>query len=302
MTEVKSPTGNVSVELMVETHTRSDESLVHEYQDSVTLVPLSVWNKKTSSYPVKIQQPHIDVRTPAASQVAKMSANMFFSRVAKLIKTNPPPNPELFDSFKKIGVDKDFNMSHLEPIITEGLRLGTLDGENKIPAYSQTKEYEKKINGWRFVLNDKNLDPLSKAAVAYEMLDLPLAQDAIFMTAFEDKQKLPLNGKLRYTLTFPPNKLPPVEGFWSITLYNIRNNLYLNPFNRYRLRSSDKWQLNLDGSLTIYLQHDSPGKEKESNWIPTPLENFYLIMRLYAPQGKIEDWDVPSIESSRSSP
>ena len=114
----------------------------------------------------------------------------------------------------------------------------------------------------------------------------------------------PLNAaENRYTLTFAKGKLPPVKAFWSLTMYDGKTQLLVdNPLNRYLLNSPmmDRYALNDDGSLTLYIQHDSPGAAKESNWLPAPDGPFYLVMRLYGPEqaalaGK---WQQPPLVKS----
>jgi hypothetical protein len=93
--------------------------------------------------------------------------------------------------------------------------------------------------------------------------------------------------KHNYTLTFPAGKLPPVNAFWSVTMYDGKSQLLIkNPLNRYLINSPmlSGMTKNADGSLTLYIQKDSPGKAKESNWLPAPDDTVYLVMRLYWPK------------------
>jgi hypothetical protein len=93
--------------------------------------------------------------------------------------------------------------------------------------------------------------------------------------------------KNNYTLTFPKDGLPPVNAFWSVTMYDGKSQLLIeNPINRYLINSPmlPAMKKNADGSLTIYIQKDSPGKDKEANWLPAPNDTVYLVMRLYWPK------------------
>ncbi len=98
----------------------------------------------------------------------------------------------------------------------------------------------------------------------------------------------PLDGsKHNYTLTFPAGQLPPVNAFWSVTTYDGKTQLLIeNPLNRYLINSPmlPGMKKNEDGSLTLYIQKDSPGKEMEANWLPAPNDKIYLVMRLYWPK------------------
>ena len=94
-------------------------------------------------------------------------------------------------------------------------------------------------------------------------------------------------GKHNYTITFPKGQLPPVDAFWSVTMYDGKSQLLIeNPINRYLINSPmlSAMKKNKDGSLTLYIQKESPGKTKEANWLPAPNDTVYLVMRLYWPK------------------
>jgi hypothetical protein len=114
------------------------------------------------------------------------------------------------------------------------------------------------------------------------------AVEATYPFTKEDATGQPLDGsKHNYTLTFPADQLPPVNAFWSVTMYDGKSQLLIkNPINRYLINSPmlPNMKKNKDGSLTIYIQKNSPGKAKESNWLPAPNDLIYLVMRLYWPK------------------
>ena len=143
-------------------------------------------------------------------------------------------------------------------------------------------------NGWRRsppTIGDFGTDYLTRARTARNGLTANTPREAIYIGGFAGSDGKPLSGSNRYAVTF--KVLPPfVEpGFWSLTLYDSANNYTVpNPINRYALGSDDKTlKLNADGSLTIYLQKDSPGPAKEANWLPAPSGHYYLLLRAYAP-------------------
>ncbi len=113
-----------------------------------------------------------------------------------------------------------------------------------------------------------------------------------------DAEGKPLTGANRYVIHFPKGQFPPVGAFWSVTVSNSKQALVDNPINRYALGDRDKLKFDADGSLTLYVQHDSPGKDKESNWLPAPRDEFNLVMRLYWPKKEVLDgtWKVPAVE------
>ena len=111
------------------------------------------------------------------------------------------------------------------------------------------------------------------------------------------------DGANRYTIRFAPDSMPPAKQFWSITMYNLPARLLVaNPINRYLLNTPmrSKWVKDADGGLTFYIQHESPGKDKEPNWLPAPKGPFYMVMRLYLPSQGGPGRHVESAEADQS--
>ena len=105
----------------------------------------------------------------------------------------------------------------------------------------------------------------------------------------------------RYTLRFAPGELPPVNAFWSVTMYNLPQSLLVaNPLNRYLLNSTmlPQFARDADGGVTFYLQHESPGKDKEANWLPAPKGPFWIVLRLYWPKEEATSgkWTAPPLK------
>jgi hypothetical protein len=151
----------------------------------------------------------------------------------------------------------------------------------------------KKITGWGVGAAAGNRaffdgDYLLRAAGAKAGIYGADADEAIYPYTREDGSGQPLDGSAnRYMLTFAPAQLPPVNAFWSVTMYDGKTQLLIeNPINRYLVNSPmlPGMRKNADGSLTIYIQKDSRGKDKESNWLPTPNGRMFLVMRLYLPK------------------
>ena len=109
-------------------------------------------------------------------------------------------------------------------------------------------------------------------------------QDAIYPTSEGPEIVAKYNGANKYVLHFDKGQMPPVDGFWSLTMYNAQYFFVDNPLNRYTLSQRNKFKTNADGSTDLYIQADSPGKDKESNWLPAPKDNFVLMLRLYWPK------------------
>ena len=124
-----------------------------------------------------------------------------------------------------------------------------------------------------------------------------LAKDAVYPTAFVDGEGKPLTGQSRYVIHFDKGQMPPANAFWSITMYNAESFFVENPINRYNIAAWMPLKYNEDGSLDLYLQKDSPGKDKEANWLPAPEGKFSVTMRIYWPKESVLDgtWQPPAV-------
>jgi hypothetical protein len=127
------------------------------------------------------------------------------------------------------------------------------------------------------------------------------AEEALYPVTFTDVNGSTLTGANNYTIHFNPGQTPPVKGFWSVTMYNSTSYLVPNPINRYEIGGyTQGLKNNTDGSLDIYLQNQSPGKEKESNWLPSPQGStpFNMILRMYVPDEQVLNgtWPYPSVQ------
>ncbi len=188
----------------------------------------------------------------------------------------------------------DFEKLPLEDKVAVG--IGIKDGFEKIKQKRET--IGKEVNGWRVssAFGDRafyNGDYLLRAAAALAGIFGNDAAEALYPMAQSDNHGDELDGsKHRYTLTFPAGQYPPVNAFWSVTMYDGKTQLLIeNPINRYLINSPmlPSMKKNRDGSLTIYVQRDSPGKDKEANWLPAPNGPIYLVMRLYWPKQEALD-------------
>ena len=135
---------------------------------------------------------------------------------------------------------------------------------------------------------------LKRATIARFEIGMNLPEDAIY----PDTAGTPLDGSYKYVMHFEKGALPPVEELWSVTLYDQEGFTVPTPTNRYTLGDRSNLKPNADGSLDIYLQSESPGADKESNWLPTPAQPFSLHARLYSPRKAAIDgtWAMPPVE------
>ena len=301
---IRSPTSMVWLIGRTQTNGRDDYEAVHAIQEQYTLTPLSAWGKAyTPPDYVPVTAP-IDVRTPPVEQVARMNATRFFRRLNDLMKDNPTALADAgaMKLFAAVGVapGKLFDLKRLDPAVAEGLERSVAAGREKI-ADEAKKPHGRTVNGWQVLPGNTakfGTDYNWRAVIARTGLGANPPQDAVCPHARVDAQGQPLTGANRYVIRFPNGQLPPVNAFWSITMYNAKQAFVQNPIDRFAIGDRDTLQFNDDGSLALYIQHDSPGEDKESNWLPAPKDSFNVFMRLYWPKKQILDgtWKVPPVE------
>jgi len=199
--------------------------------------------------------------------------------------------PETTRARLGIGAGKKLDFKALSPEQKAAVAQGMKDGEAKVEQYLASGQ--KNINGWGVgsLFGDRAFykgDWLKRAAAAKGGIYGNDAAEAMYpMTKTLAAGEVLDGSKHNYTITFPAGQLPPVNSFWSVTMYDGKSQLLIkNPINRYLLNSPMLTQMkkNPDGSLTLYIQKDSPGKAKEANWLPAPNDTIYLVMRLYWPK------------------
>ena len=141
------------------------------------------------------------------------------------------------------------------------------------------------VNGWVFTTKTGlyGTDYLQRALVTAIGLGANLPQDAIYPVSEADADGKPYDGAQKYVLHFDKGQMPPAKAFWSLTMYDAQMFFVANPLNRYTLSSRNKFKTNQDGSVDLYIQNESPGKDKEANWLPAPKDKFVLMLRLYWP-------------------
>ncbi len=260
---------------------------VIKIQNAYKMQPLSAFLKQpTPSAAPTINFPKIN------KELAKTG---FFDYLAFQLQFAPAGSEEkvIREKLARLGVEagKPFDFKALSPehkaAVVEGMKAGEA---NVTQAVSNAG---KNINGWRVTdpAGDRaffNGDWLKRAVAAQAGIYGNNSAEATYPITRVDVDGEPLDGsKHSYTLTFPAGELPPVNAFWSVTMYDGKSQLLIkNPINRYLINSPmvPKMKENADGSLTLYIQKDSPGKDKESNWLPAPTDLIYLVMRLYWPK------------------
>jgi hypothetical protein len=285
------------------TGTPEDYAAVHKLQDEITIVPLSSYGKPYTPPGGRVD-PTVDMKTPVRKQVNSLDSTAYFNLLASLMKDNPPAavDAPMLAKMARLGIvpGKTFDPGKLDPAVAATLKDVPKLGFEKIMAHFKTAgTFE---NGW--VLTTKTgiygTDYLQRALITAIGLGANRPQDAIFPTSEKDASGPPYDGSKKYVMHFGAGQTPPVDGFWSLTMYNDQYFFVDNPLNRYTLSSRFNFKRNADGSLDLYLQDENPGSEKESNWLPAPQGRFILMLRLYWPKEHTPSiingtWKIPPV-------
>jgi hypothetical protein len=266
---------------------------VHALQDQLKLTPLNNWGKPYSPPETVPIDPTVDLTATPFDQVRLMTGVTFFQRLAAALKDNPPyaADEKMVKKLKALGIEpgKDFDPSKVSPAVAQGMNKAATKVFNMLG----TAQYEMKgVNGWLIPMNlgRYGTDYETRAFIAYMGLGALSSDDCVYPTAFVDSEGRLLDGGSKYVIHFEKDKLPPSHsGVWSISPY--RENFYVhNPIERYGILSSMPLKYNADGSLDIFIQGESPGADKESNWLPSPPSlPFNLTMRVYQSKKEIMD-------------
>lgn len=287
VTRYDSPTGMVWILGRIYcTGTPEDYAAVHALQDRFTLVPLSSYGKPYTPPPGRID-PAVDMKTAVREQVNALDATQYFTLLASLLTANPPAAADapMVETLAKLGIvaGKPFDPAALGPDAAKALEgLPKRAFGEIMAAFKSTGTH---INGWEFITKTGIYGTayLDRALITAIGLGANRPQDAVYPTSELDSDGKPYDGASRYVIHFERGQLPPAKAFWSITMYDASYFFVENPLHRYTLSSRDHFRANPDGSVDLYVQHESPGPDKEANWLPAPADRFVLMLRLYWP-------------------
>lgn len=304
--KIEAPTPYVWIIGRTQTNGPKDYAAVHEVQDGYRLSPLSRFGKPQKPAPFK-PDPTVDMKTPPMEQVDNMPATRFFAYAAELLKTNPPHVTDWSQiaRLKRIGFEpgKSFDAEKAGPAIKGALDKARVDALTLMNAKKPT--LAQVVNGWQMNTTSMGVYGiyyLKRAIVAQVGLGANQPEDAVYPFNLADSEGKPLSGANKYVLHFAKNELPPVDAFWSVTMYDGQGFQIANPINRFAIGDRDPLKYGADGSLDVYIQSENPGPDKESNWLPAPASGAANVtMRLYAPKPEALDgrWAPPPIKRVR---
>lgn len=280
-----------------------DIEKVKAVQAGYKVVPLSTFLGTAAPAPA----PKIDFSAPLTPGQQKTSLEFF--RVMNFVLEFCPPNPgetEMLARFEKLGISagKPFDANALTPELRKAVEDGMADAwqafaKRKAESIDTGKESSADSFGTR---EHVGADLMKRMSAAVLGIYGNSKEEAMYPAYFTDSAGQPLDAsKHRYTLHFAKDQLPPVNAFWSLTMYELPSSLLsANPLNRYLINSPmlPSLKRDADGGITMHVQHESPGRSRESNWLPAPKGPFFSVLRLYWPKQEALDgaWKAPALE------
>jgi hypothetical protein len=300
---IDSPTPYVWLLGRIQTNGVKDYSYIHKIQNGLKATPLSYYvNGKKFVAPFK-KDSSVDDTTPPLKQIKNMSAKEYFTYAMGLMELHPPhiTDSVITARMREIGLDyKNFDYDKLPENIKTSLAKAVKASHPTMLKY--VPKLGDNVNGWTVITKSIGVygnDYLQRATIALIGLGANPYEQAIYPLNQTDRNgKVPMGGK-KYILHFSKDEIPPVDAFWSLTMYDEEGFHIDNKINRFAIGDRDGLKYNKDGSLDIYIQPVPPGKEKESNWLPSPASGkLGMTLRLYAPRQSVLDgtWKPPYIE------
>ncbi|WP_346909640.1 DUF1254 domain-containing protein [uncultured Roseibium sp.] len=298
---IDAPTSHVWIIGRTKTDGPSDYDAVHKIQDGFKISPLSKWGQEVKA-PAFSPDPTVDTKTPPKVQVDTMAGKDYFTYAAEIFKVEPPHDTDqpILSRMERLGFEqgKSFDFDNADPVVKAALEAAPKTAQHLLAWKSPRIADE--VNKWSMDIDNIGVygtNYLKRAVIAQLGLGANLPEDAIYPIALTDADGNSLDGANDYVLHFEPSEIPPVDAFWSVTIYDNNGYQVANSLNRFALSSWMPMQRNPDGSLDLYFQNKSPGADKEANWLPAPEGGFNVTMRLYAPRpaALIGKWAPPAI-------
>ncbi len=301
MRRIDAPTPYVWIIGRTQTNGPGDYEAVHRVQDGYAVSPLSRWGREPQPVQVAVD-PAVDMTSTPVEQVNRMSAAAFFARAAELMKLHPPHVTDwsILARMRRVGIvaGERLDFETLDALIKRALEHGATAAREAMRA--KVPRLAPLVNGWQVSAETMGVYGnyyLKRATLAMVGLGSNPPEDAIYPLAFVDGDASPLSGEHGYVLHFDRQDLPPVNAFWSVTVYDRDGFQVANPLNRAALGDRDALRYDADGSLDLVIRHESPGPEQEANWLPAPAGPMALFLRLYEPKPEVLDgrWEPPGV-------
>jgi hypothetical protein len=272
--------------------TEQDYEAVNALQAQYKITPFSAWGQPyTYAAPPVDPNPGFSMTDKPQAAILAMGTAGYFDLMAELMGGAAPPakaDAPILARMKKIGIvpGQRFDMTKLDPAVQATLKGIPQTALTKIQANREVMG--QLVDGWVVTkgLGVYGTNYMKRAVVAAFGWPANLEKDAVYPYTEVDSAGQKLTGANKYTLTFAKGQTPPVKGFWSITMYEIDQGWWFvpNPLNKFTVSPRNDLKYNSDGSVTLYFQNESPGADKESNWLPAPKGAFIPMLRMYWPQ------------------
>ncbi|MGW4369474.1 DUF1254 domain-containing protein [Nocardia takedensis] len=298
---VRAPTPLVWIIGRVQTNGPADYPTVHAIQDGLRITPLSRVGA-AEQVPSAASDPSVDMTTPPLNQVNALSAAEYFVLAADLLKRHPAHVTDwsTLERLRRIGIvaGESFDHAALDPALRDALETVPADAQTLMRR--MTPRLADVVDGWQMNLDSIGVYGdfyLKRAIVSMIGLGANVPEDAVYPLAITDADGSPLVGDNDYVLHFDADALPPVEAFWSLTMYDEEGFQVANELDRFALGDRDELTYNADGSLDLYLQRERPAEDRVSNWLPAPRGPLGVTMRLYAPRPAVLQggWTPPPL-------
>jgi hypothetical protein len=298
---ISAPTPYVWIIGRTKTDGPPDYDAVNKIQAGLKVTSLSDWGNAAKPVEQKID-PSVDLKTPPKIQVDTMQGGAYFAYAAELLKLQPPhvTDEPVLAQMKRIGIEpgKSFDIAKLDPAVRKAVEAAP-EAAQKLMEWKMST-LARVANHWSMNTDTMGVYGnyyLKRAIVTQVGLGANLPEDAIYPLNLGDESGRALDGANKYTIHFDKNATPPVNAFWSITLYDQQGFQVGNSLNRFAVSSWMPFKYNPDGSLDLYFQNENPGSGNDANWLPAPKGAFNLTMRLYAPKSDAltGKWNPPPI-------
>jgi hypothetical protein len=291
--------------------TDQDYAAVNALQAQYKIVPLSAYGKSyTYQAPSVNPNPGFSMTDKPQSVILDMDTSTYFNMMARLMGGAAPPASEdapMLARMAKIGLapGQPFEMAKLDPAMQAALKDLGKTALQRIEANKDS--LGTMVNGWIVTkgLGVYGTNYMKRAVVAAFGWPANLEQDAVYPYTEVDSGGRKLSGANKYTLTFAKGETPPVDAFWSITMYEIDQGWWFVPnvLNKFTVSPRYNLKSNADGSVTLHFQNESPGADKEANWLPAPKGDFIPMLRMYWPKENAPSilngtWKPPPVEKA----
>ena len=286
---IAAPTSYVWIIGRTQTNGTADYPAVHEVQDGMSIVPLSGRRGEPPR-----TDPSVDMDTGPLDQLNALSARDYFTLAMDVLELHPPHASDwsMLARMRRIGLRPGFDYDTVASAADDAPAAARALMRDALPRLAPV------FNGWQMNVDAMGVSGnfyVKRAMVAMVGLGANPPEDAVYPLNLVDADGRPLDGAHDYVLHFDKAELPPVDAFWSVTMYDGEGFTVPNEIDRYAIGDRDELTYNSDGSLDLYLQHERP--ERASNWLPAPRGPLGVTLRLYAPRPQVLDrrWNPPAI-------